>query len=239
MNAPTGVAGPQVSVGASSAVPQASTTLASTVQQVSTVAASALPLTQLPPLKIDWRSYEVSVIKLALQILQSGWDFDYIVGIGRGGIPVADVLSRIFHKTMGVIMAQSYKCEGADKGEGEKSRGKLIIAADISIAVEGTLAGKKVVLVDDLVESGVTLKKIKKHIEGKYQLAVKTAVIHKKTSTQFDPDFYVDIVEQGRWIFYPYERLDKVKLPSISELKGLSETELDALANKLSAEATP
>ena len=45
---------------------------------------------------IDWKEYNLTVEKLALQIHSSGYQPDLLIGIARGGLPITDVLSRIF-----------------------------------------------------------------------------------------------------------------------------------------------
>ena len=45
---------------------------------------------------IDWKEYNLITEKLAIQIHQSGFKPDLLIGIMRGGAPIIDVLSRIF-----------------------------------------------------------------------------------------------------------------------------------------------
>ena len=45
---------------------------------------------------IDWKEYNLIVEKLAIQIHQSGFKPDILIGIMRGGAPIIDVLSRVF-----------------------------------------------------------------------------------------------------------------------------------------------
>ena len=45
---------------------------------------------------IDWKEYNLTVEKLAIQIYHSGFKPDMLIGIMRGGAPIIDVLSRIF-----------------------------------------------------------------------------------------------------------------------------------------------
>ena len=48
---------------------------------------------------IDWKEYNQIVEKLAIQIYDSGFKPNLLIGIMRGGAPIIDVLSRVFkHK---------------------------------------------------------------------------------------------------------------------------------------------
>ena len=49
---------------------------------------------------IDWKEYNLIVEKLAIQIHQSGFKPDILIGIMRGGAPIIDVLSRVFKTKM-------------------------------------------------------------------------------------------------------------------------------------------
>ena len=45
---------------------------------------------------IDWKEYNLIVEKLAIQIYESGFKPNLLIGIMRGGAPIIDVLSRVF-----------------------------------------------------------------------------------------------------------------------------------------------
>ncbi|MCE5319227.1 MAG: phosphoribosyltransferase [Parachlamydia sp.] len=132
-----------------------------------------------PMWKVTWRAYNVTVLNLALKVYRSGWEPDYIVSIGRGGMPAGDAFSRMFKKTLGVIMASSYH------GEGEKTQGDLEIAEHISITLK-QLKGR-VLLIDDLVDSGKTLAAIQWYIQEKNaNIEIRTAVVYKKKLDAID-----------------------------------------------------
>ena len=57
----------------------------------------------------------------------------------------------------------------------------------------------KILVVDDLVDSGQTMSVVTKLFANK----VKTAVLFRKPTTKFEPDFFV--AEVGEWVVFPYE----------------------------------
>lgn len=180
---------------------------------------------------VTWESYRVSILTLALKIRSLDWEPDHIVCIGRGGMILGEALSRLFKKTLGVIMCSSYT--GAD----EMKQGELRMAEHISVL--GQLKGK-VLLADDLVDSGKTLGVLKGIIRQKHAdvTDVKTAVIYLKTCTQFVPDYFGEIVDGKVWIIMPNEYFDKVELSRIPKdlLKGASEERIQELAKKILSE---
>src|SRR5258708_1583546 len=127
---------------------------------------------------VQWEDYKVTILTMALKIHASGWVPDSIICIGRGGMLVGDALSRIFKTTVGVVMCSSYR------GEGEKKQGILKIAEHISITKREL--GAKVLLADDLVDSGSTLHALSAILKEKYPEVVdlKTTVIYQKSGSQ-------------------------------------------------------
>ena len=68
---------------------------------------------------IDWKEYNLIVEKLAIQIHKSGYKPDLLIGIARGGLPITDVLSRIFKLKCAYIAVESYSGKGIEDQQGE------------------------------------------------------------------------------------------------------------------------
>ena len=154
---------------------------------------------------VSWREYKVKLLTLAINIYRSNWEPDVILSIGRGGLDVGNALSRLLQKTVGVVMCSSYN------GEGERLRGELYIADHVSI-VNQQLKGRGL-LVDDLVDSGVTLGKTRDWAVKKYPglTEMRTAVVFTKTNTAVMPDYSAESVDGEKWIFLPGEVFDRIK----------------------------
>ena len=80
---------------------------------------------------IDWKEYNLTVEKLALQIHSSGYQPNLLIGIARGGLPITDVLSRIFKLKTAYITVSSY--HGAKV---EDQQGDITFARHISTIAE-------------------------------------------------------------------------------------------------------
>ena len=153
-------------------------------------------------LRISWNEYHRAIESLALKIHASGWQFDQVLCLARGGLRPGDVLSRIFKVPLAVLSTSSYRlAAGTEQGE-------LEIASHIS-STAGPLAGK-ILLVDDLVDSGVTLKKVLQHLHTQFpQLTeVRTAVIWYKSISEVRPDYYLHYLPNNPWIHQPFEAYD-------------------------------
>ena len=93
-------------------------------------------------LYVSYDEYHNLIEKLALKVHQSGWEFDTILCLARGGMRPGDILSRIFDVPLAIMSTSSYRAEAG------KVQGHLDIAHYITTP-QGQIAGT-VLLVDDL-----------------------------------------------------------------------------------------
>ena len=62
-------------------------------------------------LYVSYDEYHNQIEKLAIKIHQSGWQFDTILCLARGGMRPGDILSRIFDKPLAIMSTSSYRSE--------------------------------------------------------------------------------------------------------------------------------
>ena len=156
-------------------------------------------------LYVTWDQYHKLTEKLARQIHESGWQFNQLICIARGGMRVGDVLSRIYDLPLAILSTSSYSEKAGTV------RGELIIADQMTMA-SGRL-GDRVLLVDDLVDSGVTLEAVTRTLPQRYPqiTALRTAVLWYKASSVFKPDYYVEQLPDNPWIHQPFEIYDTMR----------------------------
>ena len=70
---------------------------------------------------IDWKEYNLIVEKLAIQIHDSGFKPNILIGIMRGGAPIIDVLSRVFKLKCAYLAVESYSGENIEDQQGRIS----------------------------------------------------------------------------------------------------------------------
>ena len=68
---------------------------------------------------VSWDEYNKTVENLAIQVHDSGFKVDLLVGIMRGGAPIIDVLSRIFKIKCAYMAVESYSGKGVEDQQGE------------------------------------------------------------------------------------------------------------------------
>ena len=159
---------------------------------------------------IDWKKYNLIVEKLAIQIYNSGFKPDILIGIMRGGAPIIDVLSRIFKLKCAYLAVESYSGKGLEDQQGE-----LVFSREMSSTVQDMKGN--ILLCDDLSDTGVTLNKsilrLKKYppLKGKIK-QIKTAVLWKKKDSTFEPNYCAQKLESNPWIVQPFERYEEIRI---------------------------
>ena len=68
-------------------------------------------------LYVSYDEYHSLIEKLAIKIHQSGWQFDTILCLARGGMRPGDILSRIFDKPLAIMSTSSYRAEAGTTGQ--------------------------------------------------------------------------------------------------------------------------
>ena len=121
---------------------------------------------------ISWEDIELDVQKIVAQV----GDVDYVVGIPRGGLIIAVMIShRLGVKHMTIDHLEKLEEFGLD------------------------IDKKKILVVDDISDSGQTLKRFIK--EG-----YTTATLDVRHTTVAVPEHYANWINNADWIVYPWEQ---------------------------------
>ncbi|WP_292934930.1 phosphoribosyltransferase family protein [Noviherbaspirillum sp.] len=154
---------------------------------------------------VSWDDYNNAVVGLAHLIHESGWKFDQVLCLARGGLRPGDIFSRIFDVPLAILSTSSYREEvGTVQGD-------LDIAKHVTVT-KGTLSGK-VLLLDDLVDSGVTLQKVQSHVKENFPgvTEVRSAVLWYKSCSAVKPDYFMHYLSHNPWIHQPFEAYDSLR----------------------------
>lgn len=147
--------------------------------------------------KLSWEQIEKALEELGDKIKSSGFKPDYIIGIAAGGlIPLYFLSKRLDMDNILTISVSSY----------EKGKRKETV---ITYLPEVDLKNKKILLVDEISETGESLNKSKKAIFEKYKTdEIKTAaMVVNKDKCKVEPDYWI-VAELGEWIVFPWEKED-------------------------------
>jgi len=157
----------------------------------------------MPDLYVSWERYHQNIEVLAVKIYQANWEFNQIVCLAKGGLRLGDIFCRLYRKPLAILSASSYG------GEENRVRGEIIFSKHLSMTTENL--GDRVLLVDDLVDSGISLKEGIRWLEDHHKNEIKeirTAVIWYKACSIIKPDYYVDYLPDNPWIHQPFEEYE-------------------------------
>jgi hypoxanthine phosphoribosyltransferase len=162
-------------------------------------------------LYVDWSEYHRLVERLCLLIHESDWRFDSLLCLARGGLRVGDVISRVYDVPLAILAASSYRAAAGTR------QGQLDIGEYITMTRD-QLRGN-LLLVDDLVDSGVTLARVVEHLKSRYTAVeeIRTAVIWYKACSMVRPDYFVQHLPTNPWIHQPFEVYDAMGPEKLAE----------------------
>lgn len=142
-------------------------------------------------LSLSWDETDKLLASLAKKI-KSSFKPDFVVGVARGGLVPAVRLSHMLgDKDLRVMQVKYYK--------DRKRLKKPSLLFDIK-AIKGN-----VLVVDDVADTGNSLKFVLDHVKKKCKGDVKFATIACKPSSRAKPDFFV--FETEKWIIFPWESI--------------------------------
>lgn len=156
-------------------------------------------------LYVSWSEYHQKIEQLAVKVYESNWEFNQIVCLARGGLRIGDLLSRIYNQPMAILSTASYG------GTGGQVRGAITFSRDLAMTTASL--GNRVLLIDDLVDSGESLRRSIGWLNSRYGFyidEIRTAVLWYKQCSVIAPDYYVDYLVHNPWIHQPFEPYEKV-----------------------------
>ncbi|MHA2226938.1 MAG: phosphoribosyltransferase [Candidatus Hodarchaeales archaeon] len=147
-----------------------------------------------------WDYIESLTVKLYELVNNDNFSPDIIAGISRGGLVPARIISDLYlceynKPTLAIMQIGFYS--GIGKTEKEP-----IIYQDLP----GHVHGKKILLIDDVADSGVSLEFALKYLNMKKPSEVKIGTLYFKQWSSIKPHFYVE--ETTSWIIFPHERYE-------------------------------
>jgi len=167
----------------------------------------------MPDQYISWPEYHQKIEQLAVKIYEANWDFNQIVCIAKGGLRIGDILCRLYRRPLAILAASAYG------GSGNRVRGAIAISPHLSMTTEQL--GDRVLLVDDLVDSGISLQESINWLEAHYGEVIheiRTGVLWYKDCSVISPDYYVDYLPDNPWIHQPFEYYEEISPAQLAQI---------------------
>ena len=146
-----------------------------------------------------WNKIYDMLFSQAEKIRQSSFKPDVIVGVTRGGWVPARVLSDL----LGVPDFATVRVEfylGVTE-----TRNEPVLIQGVSAAV----TGKKVLIVDDVADTGKSLQLAREYVLQQGATEVKIATVYRKPWSVIKPDYYE--TETSCWVVFPLETKETIR----------------------------
>lgn len=148
-------------------------------------------------LTLSWEELHSLIFDLSQKINHEKHEFDLIVAIARGGLSISHILSDFLKLPITSFTISSYLDLQQHK------------TPEISFHIGNKLHNKRILLVDDVSDSGKTFIRGIEYLKELGAEDVKTAAIFTKSWTEFIPDFYDK--ETDAWVIFPFEMRETIK----------------------------
>jgi hypoxanthine phosphoribosyltransferase len=145
-----------------------------------------------------WNQIYKMLLNLAEKIRRNGFKPEVIVGVSRGGWPPARVLSDLLgNPNLANVKAEFYLNVAETKGE-------PALTQPVSTAV----SGMRVLVVDEIADTGESLKLVRAHLFERGATDVKIATVYYKPWSIIKPDYYEK--KTSNWVIFPWETRETI-----------------------------
>jgi uncharacterized protein len=153
-----------------------------------------MSLESFPCQLVGWMEAYLLAKSLARSVKASGFCPDLVVAIGRGGfVPARTVCDFLLNERLTSMKVEHYGLSAQRKDE-------VVIRYPLAVDVRG----QRLLIVDDVTDTGDTLKTAVGYVQGLQPAEVRTGVLQHKATSSFQPDYFAIMVKEWRWIIYPW-----------------------------------
>ena len=146
-----------------------------------------------------WNQIYDLLLNQTQKINKAHFNPDIIVAVSRGGLVPARILSDLLEvQNLASIRVEFYV--GINK-----TREQPIITQSLSAPV----TAKKVLIVDDISDTGKSLKLVTEHILTQGAKAAQTATIYAKPASTFTPDYFEK--QTCSWVIFPWDAKETLR----------------------------
>jgi hypoxanthine phosphoribosyltransferase len=146
-----------------------------------------------------WNDIYDMLIEMADKVRASGFKPDILIGISRGGWPPTRILSDLLENPCIASVGAAFYVSV------RKTNHEPRLTQPLSVSV----SNKRILLVDDVADTGKSTILIKTHLERGKAEEIKILTLYYKPWSIVVPDFYGK--ETSDWIVFPWEIKETLK----------------------------
>ncbi|WP_281194531.1 phosphoribosyltransferase [Halorubrum sp. F4] len=133
------------------------------------------------------------------EVKRADFEPDVVVALARGGW----FAGRCICDFLGLDDLTSLKMEhyvgAADKADEPQIRYPM---------PEGSVEDKDVLIIDDIADTGGSIRRAEEYVEERDAATVRTATLQLLDTSEFDPDFVGERLETWTWVVYPWNFIE-------------------------------
>jgi hypothetical protein len=137
---------------------------------------------------------------VARKVRASGFEPDLVIAISRGGFTPARVLCDV----LGILNLTSIRVVHY------RGPADMEPVATVKYPVSIPVAGQRLLVVDDVNDTGDTLKAARAHLEALGPVEVRMAVLHEKATSLVRAEYAGGVIGEWRWLIYPWAVVEDV-----------------------------
>jgi hypothetical protein len=137
---------------------------------------------------------------VAGKVRASRFEPDLVIAISRGGFTPARVLCDV----LGIFNLTSMRVVHY------RGPADMEPAATVKYPVCVPVAGQRLLVVDDVNDTGDTLKAARAHLEPLGPAEVRMAVLHEKAGSPVRAEYAGGVIGEWRWLIYPWAVVEDV-----------------------------
>jgi len=146
-------------------------------------------------IKYSWDKLHSDTLSLCNRVRETGFDPDLIVGIVRGGAVPAVIASHNFTVPVSFLNWSTRDL-------------KVKSLQQINELSAAALAGKRILVIEDIVDSGETMYQIKSHLFDNKSNVMYTSLWFNPSQNKVNIHMWANIIDRSidkRWIIFPFE----------------------------------
>ena len=147
-----------------------------------------------------WEEMGQICLDLGVEILEKSKHFDTLITLAKGGWTWARTMADILQ----VYELSSFKLSFYESSQPGKKLSKPMLEIPLAIP----LAKKRVILFDDVNDSGESLQYAIKYLENFGPASITTATLFHKPHAKIKPDFVGSVTDA--WVVFPHERREVI-----------------------------
>ena len=141
---------------------------------------------------VSWKDIEGWSKDIVRKVIESGYEPEIVIGLARGGLVPARLISDYLN------IKDLYAVKTEHWGVTATPDGKAKLAQGLQVSIKG----RKVLVVDDITDTGQSLKLALEHVINHAPKEAKTATLLHITHSKYIPDYYSEEVPEDNWTWF-------------------------------------